>query len=150
MRFQHQAFNHKPELGEYGDCHRTCLACLLDLDRDEVPNFGEFYGNSEAFFKAEEEFLYKQGLSSVNIAYSGDVSIDRILGVIGAANPDIYYIFAGKSKSGYNHSVIGCGGKLIWDVGQEQGESISIEGPCSDGYYWVEYFTTGKFVRNKD
>ena len=41
MRPQQQKFKHDPANGSYGDCFRTALACILDLDRDEVPHFNE-------------------------------------------------------------------------------------------------------------
>jgi hypothetical protein len=40
MRFQKQMFYHRPELGIYGDCQRTCIASMLDMDKFDVPNFG--------------------------------------------------------------------------------------------------------------
>lgn len=39
IKRQKQAFLHKPEEGVYGDCYRTCIACLLGIDRDAVPHF---------------------------------------------------------------------------------------------------------------
>jgi len=41
MRPQKQKFAHKPDEGVFGDCFRTALAAILDLDRDDVPHFNE-------------------------------------------------------------------------------------------------------------
>ncbi len=32
-----QLFLHEPERRSFGDCHRTALACLLNLPPEEVP-----------------------------------------------------------------------------------------------------------------
>jgi len=32
MKYHHQMIRHDPENDNWGDCFRTCIACLLDLD----------------------------------------------------------------------------------------------------------------------
>src|SRR5437879_5835280 len=39
LRMQKQRFQHDPDGGVWGDCHRTAIACALGLPRDEVPHF---------------------------------------------------------------------------------------------------------------
>lgn len=141
MKYQKQAFRHKPEEGQYGDCHRTAIACLLDMPRDSVPNFGEHYGSVEKFYKAEREFLESVGLAKVSVVYQG--TLDQVLTTMGAVNPGAYYILGGTSKSGFGHSVIGRGGKIVWDPHPDE---VGIVGPMDDGYYWVTYFVPGSLV----
>lgn len=148
MLKQYQSFHHDPEKGTYGDCHRTCIACLLDLSKEEVPNFGEHYGDIPKFFEAERHFLQSKGIASVNVAYSGEFELQQVLNCIGAANPTVYYILGGVSQRGVNHSVIGCADAIIWDPFPGYGEKHSITGPCTDGYFWVQYFTPLQFVKN--
>lgn len=32
MKYNKQLFRHHPEQGIFGDCHRTAIACMLDLE----------------------------------------------------------------------------------------------------------------------
>ena len=36
-----QLIKHDPENGQWGDCGRTAIACLLDLHPSDVPHFWE-------------------------------------------------------------------------------------------------------------
>lgn len=141
MIFQKQAFRHKPEEGQHGDCHRTVIACLLDLPRDSVPNFGVYYGDPDAFHKAERSFLKSRGLAPVSVGYNG--TLEDVLRTMGAVNPTAYYILGGTSKTGFGHSVIGLGGKIVWDP---HPDDVGIVGPMSDGIYWVSYLVPGYMI----
>ena len=134
MRPQKQRFNHRPEQGEYGDCYRTALASLLDLDRDIVPNFGEHYDDTGAFFRCVETWLNARGLHLVEIPYKA--SLADLLAAQQATNPRAYYLLSGMSDRGLNHSVIACGGGMIFDP---HPDDTGLVGPCNDGYFWVSY-----------
>jgi hypothetical protein len=116
------------------------LACILDLELDDVPNFGEHYGDIPAFFKAEKEFLTSQGLASIHIAYQGD--LENVLAAMAVNNPNVIYILGGVSARGFNHSVVACGGYILHDPYEGGG---GLVGPCTDSYYWVQYFTPKAF-----
>lgn len=141
MIFQKQAFRHRPEDGVYGDCHRTAIACLLDLPKEDVPNFGEHYGDYAAFHAAEQEFLARHDLATVAVAYSG--TLEQVLACQKAVNPDVYYLLGGTSRTGCGHTVVGLGGEIIWDPSLDD---AGIVGPMDDGFYWVSFlaplFTT--------
>ncbi|MBV7482503.1 hypothetical protein [Bordetella sp. BOR01] len=134
MIVQKQAYRHRPEQGVFGDCHRTAIACILDLPRDEVPNFGEHYGNPEAFRAAERHFLASRGLATVNVVFMR--SLEQVLTTMGATNPDAYYLLAGTSRSGCGHSVVGLGDQIVWDPSLDDS---GIVGPMDDGFYWISY-----------
>ena len=36
---QKQLYRHKPTEGSYGDCWRTCLACILDRNPETIPHY---------------------------------------------------------------------------------------------------------------
>lgn len=137
MKPQLQSYKHDPANGVYGDCHRTAIACILHMDKELIPNFGEHYDDHAAFKKAEEDFLRSVGLATVEIPFSA--SMDEVLMVMGHLNPGVYYLFSGKSKRGFNHTTVGLGNKIVWDPAH--GEEHSIIGPCDSpegqGYYWV-------------
>lgn len=145
MQYHKQRFRHQPDKGIYGDCHRTALACLLDMEPEQVPHFGEmmFVHGTEAASEAEELWLNKQGLSQVFVPYSVD-TLDNLLLHLASINPRAYYLLGGTSKNGVGHTVVGCGGKLIWDPAQD---NSGIVGPMSDGFFWISYFLPVALVR---
>ena len=140
-----QIFFHNPENGRYGDCHRTCIACLLDLEPAEVPNFGEHYEDGEAFNAAVDGYLASQFLAQSMHAFEG--TFEEIMKMQSILNKDIYYILGGQSKNGTNHSVVCLGGEIAWDPAIDDS---GIIGPMTDGYFWITYlvpaFATGKGI----
>lgn len=148
---QKQLYRHRPEVGEIGDCHRTVLACLLNLNPLEVPHFGEMDWDIEnkcfkedgSFHRYVKDYLYTKGLTTIDILF--DCTLENVLQHLGCINPNIYYILGGISNNSVNHSVIGCGGEIIWDPGID---NPGIIGPCKpDGYYWVTYLVPILMVR---
>ena len=57
MLLQNQTVKHDPENGLYGDCYRACVACLLNLEVDQVPHFYHDGCNSEIGDKRCREWL---------------------------------------------------------------------------------------------
>ena len=39
MKFYKQLHKHDPDNGVWGDCHRTAIGCLLDIEPELIPNF---------------------------------------------------------------------------------------------------------------
>lgn len=141
MKYAKQLFRHAPEAvpAIYGDCHRTAIACLLDLDPREVPHFGAAaFDDPELFYKMEREFLRSRGLAKYDVVYSGEFTLEQVLEHIGALNPGVRYLLGGKSRNGTHHTVVGCGGRIEWDPALDDS---GIVGPCTDGYYWVSVLT---------
>lgn len=133
-----QLFRHRPAEGTIGDCHRTAIACLLDLEPEAVPHYGELYFNDPdgaRFNKAFEDWLSRRGLRTAIIVYNGD-SLADVLAAIGAQNKGAYYLLGGTSLTGVNHTVVCCGGEIAHDPSIDD---VGITGPCDDGYYWVTF-----------
>lgn len=132
---QKQIFKHDPSVGIYGDCHRTVLACLLNLHPESVPHFGAMYWNDTvAWDAAVLEFLKGFDLSLVRVMF--DATIGTIFEHMDAINPNVYYMLTGKSRNNTHHIVICKGSEIIWDPAQDDS---GIVGPCDDGYYWIEH-----------
>lgn len=145
MRFQKQAFRHQPEEGIYGDCHRTVLACMLDMDRDDVPNFGKDYIDNVKFHIEVNAWLRTQGYKETHFAFN--VPLDQVLKTLGDIFTDTYYILGGNSKNGVGHSVICCADQIVWDTSLDDS---GIVGPMDDDLYWVTILTPIRFTtRNK-
>lgn len=133
MQYHKQRFRHRPEEGEFGDCHRTAIACVLDLQPDEVPNFGEAWGDADRFNSWCAEWLRARGYMLVQFGFNS--VLDEVLNFMGHANPGAIYLLGGKSRSGCNHTVVCCGAKVIHDPSRNDS---GIVAPCvEDDLYWV-------------
>lgn len=135
MRFQKQAFRHNPEAGIYGDCNRTVLACMLGLDRDEVPHWHEEVGGEE-FGRRMDAFLDQHGVVRIAVPVAAETTVDDILEFASACSKGLPYLLAGKSRNDTNHVVIGLDREIVWDPALDDS---GIVGPCSDGFFWVEW-----------
>jgi hypothetical protein len=131
-----QINKHDPDNGVFGDCYRTCIACLLDRSPSEVPHFhnGELSGSEvEAL---TNNWLKKQyGLSIVELPFPGD-SLEAVQLNFKERNLGVHYLLSGFSKNACNHVVVCKNGKIVNDPAQDDS---SITGPCDDGYYWIGF-----------
>lgn len=145
MKPQKQLFRHRPQDGVYGDCHRTAIAIVLDMEAADVPHF---FAHSEAWAASDgarqaagvaEAWLNERGLMTVNLIFSGEVPVKEVLRTIVVCNPNSrpVFVLGGRSKNGVNHSVVCCDGEIACDPGQDD---PGIVGPCDDGFYWVTFF----------
>ena len=146
MKIQKQLNRHDPENGIYGDCHRTAIACILDMDAADVPHFmDKTTGKGEApeANAAVEKWLNKRGLCQIITIYPGETPLKDILHAVGHNNPGICFLLSGESATGCNHSVVACDGEIVCDPSLDDS---GIIGPCDDGFYWVVFFgsTRGK------
>ena len=149
MTPQTQRFKHDPEgAGTWGDCWPTCMACILDLPRPEIPHF---YDNgvpgSQGRAKARR-WLEERGLALISHVYLGSEDLGNVLRAEANNNPGMYYILSGESRNGTCHSVVGLNAKIIWDPSQDKS---GIVGPCPPwdehdpdcGFWYVEYIGSG-------
>lgn len=132
-----QANKHDPDNGVWGDCHRTAIAAMLDMPRDDVPHFMDG-GAPDGVGKAKE-WLLTQGIVPINMVFNSP--LEEVLQTMGFLNPRVCYILGGQSKTGCNHSVVGRGGAIVCDPSQSD---AGIIGPCDDGYYWVTFFGSAR------
>lgn len=137
-----QIFRHDPANGTFGDCHRTCIACLLDLEPEQVPHWGVHYHEPEKFNAMAQEFLKTQGLMFVTSAF-GNCSVDDLLCSQGKINPGAYYLLTGKSARGCNHVVICLNDKIVHDP---HPSDVGITGPTDEGWYWIDYLVPLRFT----
>jgi hypothetical protein len=98
----------------FGDCHRTCIAMILDLDRDEVPHFMEGVPKDapadapecQAAEQAERDWLAGRGLVPVYWGYDGGTPLEDVLAVLAQAVRGTAVILGCTSPNGHNHSVV--------------------------------------------
>jgi hypothetical protein len=129
-----QKYRHNPAEGAYGDCHRTCLAMILELERDTVPNFAEHAHEQWGLWQdLVNEFLAEHGMGMFRIAFAAD--LDAVLHYMLQVNPGIFYILGGSSRNGTGHSVVCVNDKIIADPSLDDS---GIVGPMEDGHFWIE------------
>lgn len=137
-----QKYRHNPEKGEFGDCHRTCLAMLLEVERDSVPNFAEQAADNWSLWQElVNEFLAEHRMGMFRIAFAD--SLESVLHYMRQVNPGIFYTLSGSSRNGTGHVVVAINDRIVADPALDDS---GIVGPMSDGYFWVEVLVPGLMV----
>lgn len=137
LKYQTQKFRHDPKNGTIGDCFPTCLACLLEIPREQVPHFFEadYDGDPAPQWEHVENWLKGHGYRLLRIYFSGVSNYLEVIASVGKSNPDYRFLFSAESKTGVNHVVIAKNGKIDHDPSIDQ---VGIVGPWN-GMYCVEF-----------
>ena len=99
MRFHKQSKVHIPGQ-QRGNCLATALACIFDLEIDDIPQFENLMDKpGDEWLKAYTDWLLERGLE---IATSKEP-------------PEGYALAIGKSPRAINHCVVALNGELIHD-----------------------------------
>ena len=121
------------------DCHRCCIASLLNKDYEDVPHFLEECENKasgEEFQKRVNKYLEQFGLfESVQFFLANENTLSDLLSWHCQKYGDIYYIVGVKGTL-WNHSVLGFGDRIIWDPRAFIGAGtlhINNWQPCEEG-----------------
>lgn len=149
MTPQKQKFKHNPEIGHYGDCDRTTIACMLDMPRDVVPNWAEMFwpmNDNVGWDKAKDEWLQSKGYARV-VLYYRDCTLDDVLNYVGHFNKNVYWLLTGMSKNLTNHVVICLGDKIVWDTAIDDS---GIIGPTTDEFFYVEFIVPATCVNKPE
>lgn len=139
MQKQKQLNKHDPENGVYGDCFRTSIACVLNMDAIDVPHYhSNNIPDGSTQVVEFRKWLASNGFGLFEICLSGE--LENILAHIKSTNPDEYYLLSGESSVGTDHIVICHGDKIVWDTSTQDS---GIVGPRkNDGYYWISVLTS--------
>ena len=135
MREQKQRFLHDPAAGVWGDCERTAIACLLNMDRDSVPHFADNFKTHEEVIHKERTWLLEHGLAPFACPFRCELS--ELQDFMALNNPGLYYLLSGTSRTGCNHTVVALDDRIVWDPSLTD---AGIVGPCDDGYYWIKLY----------
>lgn len=137
MRFHTQAFRHDPDNGVFGDCYRTAVACLLDMERDDVPHvYDKGYVNETPGTEPMLAFLNSQSLHLIWCNFPGEMSLTDALRSADLFGNKLPFLLSGTSKNGTNHVVVCADAKIIHDPSIDQS---GIVGPCNEGYWVIEW-----------
>lgn len=152
MKPQKQLIRHDPANGQYGDCHRTAIACVLDMDAADVPHFMDRTPGKGEAPEAErlvEAWLNERGVTQISIIFPGSLTADEVMTTVMNVNsqrPGLAFLLGGESRTGVNHTVVCRDGKIVCDPSQTD---AGIVGPCDDGYYWVTFFGSIKALHRE-
>lgn len=139
MKPQKQLFRHRPKDGIYGDCHRTAIAIVLDMDAKDVPHFMHGGVSGDEAADLAEAWLNERGIATINVVYGGQLPVSDVLATVDLYNRRSRPVFllTGKSCNGTGHVVVCSDGKIACDPALDDS---GIVGPCDDGFYWVTFF----------
>jgi hypothetical protein len=132
--FQKQMFRHDPDNGQYGDCGRTVVACLLGLPVEEVPHEHRPMTGDE-YNALMDAFLKSKGVSRIWLAFNAETPQQAVEFATIWSN-GMHFVLLGKSPRGTNHVVIGHDGKIVHDPHPDGGDLV---GPSDNGFYYVEW-----------
>lgn len=92
MRPQHQT-KFGAEEGNWGNCFATCVAIILDLHVDDIPNFCT--GDENTWFRRFQGWLNDRGMAAIT------------WNTVGAPVPkDVPFIASGPGPRGVQHSIV--------------------------------------------
>lgn len=143
MTPQLQRYRFNDGSGVVGDCHRTCIAMILDLDRDEVPHFMQDVPyectaespESVVAEQAERDWLLREwGLVPVYWGYDGSMALGDVLTVLTNTVRGTAAILVCTSGNGCNHSVVFYNGQLY------NPNDGNIAGPMRNGFWYVTVY----------
>lgn len=140
MRYHKQLFRHRPAEGIYGDCFRTAIACLLDLEPEDVPHYHEgICPDGADQLGCMNEWLAERGLLLHSVPFEGDRAV--ILKAVSTYRQGCRFLLGGQSVPGIGHVVICRNGEIEHDT---HPDDPGLCQPDDDGFWWI-YFV-GKIV----
>ena len=149
-----QLIKHHPEQDEYGDCYRTCIACILSVHPSFVPHVYH-RGANESATEEMNEWLGQYDVGQFSAMVPGHADMDEVLS-LSIHNPGQYMIISGRSPRGeFNHSVVVCDGVVVCDphTGKPSHDPHeALSGPCEHegSLYWVvEVLTTTRRITDE-
>lgn len=136
---------HRPDLGEYGDCLRTVIASLLEMEPPTVPHFAYDNADGETTWKRCNDFLAMHGMTTLRVLFPGEEPVERVLEHMSFINPGIYYILA-HFNGHENHVVVGLNDRIVYDPGWG-GIHLDQMKPPKGAPFWELYFLISNRMR---
>lgn len=135
-----QLYLHIPEKGLIGDCYRTCIACILNLEVEDVPHFyadlwkpGESSVDQALVDKLAIEWLKQRGILVVQFPLKAVDNEQFYKWAAAYIAPEIYFMLGCNSSQG-GHAVVVRSDGYMWDPSKN---NTGCVGPMDDGYYWI-------------
>lgn len=137
MKLIKQSIRHNPPLA-YGDCHRACLAMMLDFDIEWVPHFCDprLY-DEEKWEQYQNQWLEGFGKTLITFALFGEAPLGDVLDSRESFNPGVPYILGCRTAVA-DHSVV-VYRREVYNPGENE-----ILGPMSTGFWYCSYLGVAK------
>lgn len=133
-----QLIRHDPDNGQWGDCWRTAVACLLDMPPADVPHLnGPDYTQGQQSIEMRA-WLAERRLTLFDFAWPGDQPLDMLLASLVHVVGDrpLHFMVSGTSPRDTVHVVIATIGGVVHDPHPDGGGLI---GPVEDGNWWIGF-----------
>ena len=135
----YQTVPHNPP-HSFGDCHRTAIACILDIPPDRIPHIAGVM-NGKAWLRNMNDALHPLGYQIASISFSGCIQRAELMAMMQSLNPTVYYILIGVNKREVRHAVVCRGGSVAHDT---NASSEGVVSPVYDDdlkdYFWIIHF----------
>ena len=124
----------------WGDCHRACVASIVEVAPWEVPHIWEGYDGTDDQIEVGRRndilnnWLLDRGFILHNFYVHGTHPVEELIDNISEANPGVYWILSGWSSNGANHAVICRNGEVV----HNPTPGSEIDGPMDDGTWLIE------------
>lgn len=103
-----------------GDCLRACVASILEIPIETVPNFIEYEKGGNEYLDVMNEFLRKYRLKSLNLSYQNWDDPQNW-------KPPGYHMIYGYSERGIKHAVVGYQGQVVFDPHPDETGLVEID-----------------------
>lgn len=140
MQKHDQLIENYPGDGQFGDCYRTAIACVLEMPPEEVPHF---YNGDHSTLDLDEcwieitGWLNEMGYNIIPVTYDGEYSLDQILSHGARTANGMHWFLSGSSGSS-GHVVVCKDNEIIHDPSKKSRSSGGLIGPCNNGFWEVE------------
>lgn len=104
------------KFGHQGSCFTACIASILEISLNDLPNFVEY---NEKWILKLWDFLEPKGLTYTSVNWKANSPPERI--------PAGYHLINGYAPRGFRHSVIGFRGVMIHDPFPRGNGLITVE-----------------------
>jgi hypothetical protein len=136
---QTQAYFHKPEEGQIGDCWRTCVACVLNISKELIPHYYQEFWMGTVDIAPQVQAATNKFLSNryglKYVEYPIEANMEQLRIYITHYYKDHPVIIGCNSKHG-GHSVVMMNEDYIWDPSIDKSGCV---GPMKDGYFWLGF-----------
>ena len=131
----YQTVPHDPP-HSYGDCHRTAIACILDISPHTIPNMAGKLP-AKKWYAAMNEHLATLGYQVATISYTSRFSREQLMSYMNVLNPTVHYILVGLTDKNVPHVVVCKGAKVVHDTNAGKPGVVKpmYDKDCDD-YFW--------------
>lgn len=95
--------------GDEGNCMQACIASVLELPLDDVPNFMALHRAGKSWTHTLRDWLAERGLAYVEVQFNGFGTFSMM--------PQTYHLIGGGSPRGQEegHCIVGFAGTMVFD-----------------------------------